>query len=607
MSLAEEECATAHRLDDDLVAHWLERRNDVSALAPLWECAASWSTPSKSRAAGASWSTLYERVSAALREREGMLVVSVHQSHAYLDGACLYFTFAGQPESDADAFYREAWDRAMDEVIALGAAISHHHGVGRSRARFVARSLGASYSLLEDLKSLLGPRRTIKPRCARPRRRAVVRALALDVGSSSVRTAVVDEQGAVTHVHQQPLVVRSPAPGEVELDALQIANVALELAAATLRDAGPCEVVGITNQRATTIVFDPLTGEPAGPALSWQDLRTVIDCLVLQERGLRLAPNQSATKVKWLLEHSGRRAHELRFATIETWIAWHLSRGSTYVSDHSNASVSGLVDIELTGWDQPTVDALGISEMGLPQLVSTIGSHGEASALPGSPTITALVGDQPASLFGQSCVRAGAKITFGTGAMLDMVHRAAPFDPLARYASGCYPTVVRSAGEHITWGVEGIILSAGTCVEWLRELGLFTDVADSERVANSVESTDGVSFVPAFSGLGTPRWDFGARGAFFGLTRGSSRGHLARAVLDGIAQRGADLLRRGRRRGGHRTRTAAGRRRDEHQSILRPAARGLLGARGRGLLRARSDDARCRTHGARRCRSPPRR
>jgi glycerol kinase len=369
----------------------------------------------------------------------------------------------------------------------------------------------------------------------------VVRALALDVGSSSVRTAVVDEAGAVTHVHQRPLIVRSPAPGEVELDALEIANVALELAAATLRDAGPCEVVGITNQRATTIVFDPLTGEPVGPALSWQDLRTVIDCLVLQERGLRLAPNQSATKARWLLEHSGRPGRELRFATIETWIAWHLSRGSTYVSDHSNASVSGLVDVDLAGWDQPTLDLLGISEMVLPDLVSTIGSYGEASALSGSPTITALIGDQPASLFGQSCVRAGAKITFGTGAMLDMVNRTAP-RTLTRYASGCYPTVVRSEGAHITWGVEGIILSAGSCVEWLKELGLVADVADSEGLATSVESTDGVSFVPAFSGLGTPRWDFGARGAFFGLTRGSSSAHLTRAVLDGIAHRGADLL-----------------------------------------------------------------
>jgi glycerol kinase len=345
----------------------------------------------------------------------------------------------------------------------------------------------------------------------------------------------------VSHVHQHPLVVRSPQPGEVELDPFEIVSVTLELAAATLRDAGPCDVVGVTTQRATTIVFDSRTGEPVGPALSWQDLRTVIDCLVLQERGLRLAPNQSATKVKWLVEQSGRAARELRFATVETWIAWHLSQGSTYVSDHSNASVSGLVDVALDGWDQATLEILGLSDMELPQVVSTMGSYGEASALAGSPTITTLIGDQPASLFGQSCVRSGAKITFGTGAMLDMVHRTAP-PALTRYASGCYPTVVRSEGAHITWGVEGIILSAGSCVEWLRELGLLAEVAESDALASSVTTTNGVSFVPAFSGLGTPRWDFGARGAFFGLTRGTSRAHLARAVLDGIAHRGADLL-----------------------------------------------------------------
>jgi glycerol kinase len=368
-----------------------------------------------------------------------------------------------------------------------------------------------------------------------------VRALALDVGSSSVRTAVVDETGTVAHVHQHPLTVRSPSPGEVELDPLEIAHVTLELAAATLRDAGPCDVLGITNQRATTIVFDPRTGEPVGPALSWQDLRTVFECLVLQERGLRLAPNQSATKLKWLVELADRPARELRFATIETWIAWHLSEGSTYVSDHSNASVSGLVDVALEGWDRSTLDILGVRDIALPQLVSTMGSYGEARALSGSPVITALIGDQPASLFGQSCVRSGAKITFGTGAMLDMVHRAAPQN-LARYASGCYPTVVRSDGDHVTWGVEGIILSAGSCVEWLKELGLLADAGDSEALATSVATTEGVSFVPAFSGLGTPRWDFGARGAFFGLTRGSSRAHLVRSVLDGIAHRGADLL-----------------------------------------------------------------
>ncbi|MGA7833681.1 MAG: FGGY family carbohydrate kinase [Acidimicrobiales bacterium] len=369
-----------------------------------------------------------------------------------------------------------------------------------------------------------------------------MRALAIDVGSSSVRTGVVDEDGTVSHVHKRSLRVRSPEPGEVELDPLEMARTTLELAASTLRDAGTCEVVGVTTQRATTIVFDCATGVPVGPALSWQDLRTVIDCLVLQGSGLRLAPNQSATKLKWLVEHSRRPASELAFATVETWIAWQLSQGATYVSDHSNACVSGLVEPTLERWSESTLTSLGVEGVHLPRLVNTMGSFGEASVLAGSPTIAALVGDQPASLFGQSCVRSGAKITFGTGAMLDMVHQTAAPKTMQRYESGCYPTVLRSRDQDVTWGVEGIVLSAGSCVEWLKELGLVSGPAESEHLAASVTSSEGASFVPAFSGLGTPQWDFGARGAFFGLTRGSTQAHLVRAVLEGIAQRGADLL-----------------------------------------------------------------
>jgi len=184
---------------------------------------------------------------------------------------------------------------------------------------------------------------------------------------------------------------------------------------------------------------------------------------------------------------------------------------------------------------------LGLDGVMLPHLVDTMGPHGAAVALPGGPPITALVGDQPASLFGQSCVRRGVKITLGTGAVLDAVHDVAPTS-LYRFPSGCYPTVVRSNNDVVTWGVEGIVLSAGSCVEWLRNLGLLGTLADAEALAQSVSSTDGVTFVPAFSGLGTPRWDFGARGAFFGLTRGTSTAHLVRAVLEGVAQRGADLL-----------------------------------------------------------------
>jgi glycerol kinase len=371
----------------------------------------------------------------------------------------------------------------------------------------------------------------------------VVRALAIDIGTTSIRTGIVDVHGAVTHVRQAPLTVTTPNPGEVELDGDEIARLARELATSTLEECGGADVVGITNQRATTIVFDPTTGVPVGPALGWQDLRTVIDCLILQGDGLRLAPNQSATKARWLVAQSGRESRELRFATIETWVAWHLSEGSVHATDRSNAAVNGLVALDVNHWDAQILSTLGLDVAMMPAIVDTMGPVGVASALPGAPRITALVGDQQASLFGQSCVTQGAKITFGTGAMLDMVRGSKGPSTMNRFPSGCFPVVTHSHDGVVTWGIEGIVLSAGACIEWLRDdLGLIDDAAHTESLAMSVTSADGVTFVPALSGLGTPQWDFGARGGFFGITRGSTKAHLVRAVLEGIAHRGADLV-----------------------------------------------------------------
>jgi glycerol kinase len=371
----------------------------------------------------------------------------------------------------------------------------------------------------------------------------VVRALAIDVGTTSIRTAIVDTDGKVTHARRHRLSLRTPHPGEVELDGAEIARLALELATSTLDEAGGADVVGITNQRATTIVFDPVSGVPVGPALGWQDLRTVIDCLVLQGEGLRLAPNQSATKARWLVQQSGRESSELRFATIETWLVWNLSGGALHVTDRSNAGVNGLVALGVEEWDQHALSVLGLDAAMMPTIVDTIGSIGRATSLPGAPLITALVGDQPASLFGQSCVTRGAKITFGTGAMLDMVRGTEGPDRMTRFASGCFPVVLRSLEHELIWGIEGIVLSAGACIEWLvDDLGLISNAEVTESLALSVSSTDGVTFVPALSGLGTPQWDFGARGGFFGITRGSTKAHMVRAVLEGIAQRGADLV-----------------------------------------------------------------
>jgi glycerol kinase len=371
----------------------------------------------------------------------------------------------------------------------------------------------------------------------------MVKALAIDVGTTSVRTALVDLEGTVTAIHQQRLTVSTPHPGEVELDANEIGRIVVDLAQKTLREGGSCDVVGVTNQRATTIVFDPISGEPVGPAIGWQDLRTVIDCLVLQGEGLRLMPNQSATKAQWLVAQSGRDRKELRFATVETWVTWLLTQGAVHVTDRSNAGVNGLVKLDLTTWDERILTMLNLDPVMMPSIVDTMGTHGLASALPGSPPITALIGDQPASLFGLSCVTKGAKITFGTGAMLDMVHGGSGPTSMSVLPSGCFPTVLRSRDGKVVWGVEGIVFAAGACIEWLRDdLGLLENAAQSESLARSVQGCDGVSFVPALSGLGTPQWDFGARGGFFGITRGSTKAHLVRAVLEGIAQRGADLV-----------------------------------------------------------------
>ncbi|HQU26441.1 MAG TPA: FGGY-family carbohydrate kinase [Acidimicrobiales bacterium] len=368
-----------------------------------------------------------------------------------------------------------------------------------------------------------------------------MRALAIDVGSTSVRTALVDERGRLSHVARAPLPVRTPQPGEVELDGAALAAVTLETARATLAEGGGCDAVGITNQRATTLLFDPADGTVLGPALSWQDLRTVVDCLVLQGEGLRLAPNQSATKARWLLEHAPRPRGDWRAATIETWVAWNLSGGEVLVADRTNASVTGLARVDLADWDEAVLERLGLGRSLFATLVDSLGEVGRARALPGAPPITALIGDQPASLFGQGCVRAGAKLTLGTGAIADAHGLGHAPDSALRRPSGCYPTALLSAGGEVTWGLEGIVLSAGSCVDWLVELGLVGSPAEADARAADATS-GGVAFVPALAGLGTPWWDFGARGAFVGLTRGTSRDQLVRAVLEGVAQRGADLV-----------------------------------------------------------------
>jgi glycerol kinase len=369
--------------------------------------------------------------------------------------------------------------------------------------------------------------------------------LVIDLGTSSVRASVVRPDGSIAVEHRRDTLPDSPAAGLVEFDPRILSDAALHLAGQALADAGPVDAVGIANQRASSIVWDRATGEPVGPALGWQDLRTIGECLVWQAEGMRLAPNQSATKLAWLLDtYDPDRTRDLCFGTPDTWIAWNLSQGALHVTDLSNAAVTGLVDRDGTGWHDPVLDKLRIPRSILPDIVDSSASLGAATALTGSPPIAGILGDQQASMLGQGVVVPGpAKITFGTGGMLDVVvgPNRPGFD--TRGGGGTFPIVAWRRDGQTTWGLEAIMLSAGTNVEWLRDdLGLVATSAESHDVAAQCETTDGVVYVPALLGLGTPRWDYGARGTLLGLTRGAGRPQVVRAVLEGVAQRGADLV-----------------------------------------------------------------
>jgi glycerol kinase len=332
------------------------------------------------------------------------------------------------------------------------------------------------------------------------------------------------------------------------VDASKIATSVLSVASATLAEAGgegSVEGVGIADQRATTVLWDRASGEPVGPAISWQDLRTVVTCLMLRDQGVLLAPNESATKLGFLLDLADPdRSRDLCFGTMDSWIAWTLSSGRLHVTDATNAAVTGLRTGDGKDWNPHVMDVLKIPERVLPRVVDSSGAIGEASALSGSPPICGIVGDQQASLVGQGCTLPGlAKITFGTGGFLDACVGLDRPEFARRGKGGTFPIAAWQRSGRITWGVEAIMLSAGSCVDWLREdLGLIETSAETDSLAASVTSSGDAWFVPALFGIGTPVWDFGARGAFVGITRGTGRAEMARAVLEGIAHRGCDLI-----------------------------------------------------------------
>ncbi|HVE47024.1 MAG TPA: FGGY family carbohydrate kinase [Acidimicrobiales bacterium] len=369
--------------------------------------------------------------------------------------------------------------------------------------------------------------------------------LVVDAGTSGVRAAVVRPDGAVEHVHHRATLPSTPSPGFVEIDAVALAEAALEVARMALAEGGPVEAVGIANQRATTIVWDRTTGVPVAPGIGWQDLRTVPLCLMLRANGVRLAPQASATKLALILQTvDPGHERDLCFGTVDSWLAWTLSSGRLHVTDATNAAVTGMVHLDASGWDHGLLEGLNVPAEMLPRIVDSTGIVGTADALDGAPPIAGMSGDQQASLVGQGCTRRGlAKATFGTGGMLDVCvgPKRPEFD--VRGDQGCFPIVAwRSDGDD-TWGVEAVMLSAGSCLEWLRDdLGILASVGESEEVALRSLSRGEVWFVPALLGLGTPLWDFGARGTLLGLTRGAGRPEIVRAVLDGVAHRGADLV-----------------------------------------------------------------
>jgi glycerol kinase len=354
---------------------------------------------------------------------------------------------------------------------------------------------------------------------------------------------VVD--GRVLDEQRQATPPSTPAPGLVEFDPVGLADAVVDLATDALESWGAVAAVGIANQRASTVVWDRATGEPVGPGLGWQDLRTVGECLTMAADGIRLAPNHTATKAAWLWDQvDPERARDLCIGTIDAWLTWRLTSGAAHVTDATNASTTGLLAHDGTGWDGDVLAALRLERHALPEIVDSAGVVGEAVVLPGGPPIAGMAGDQQASLVGQRCTQAGqAKITFGTGGMLDVVLGSERPSFAVRGGAGTFPLIAWRLGGEVTWGVEAIMLSAGSNVDWLRDdLGLVESSPSSHEVAASCPDTGGVWYVPALLGMGTPHWDYGARGTLLGLTRGTGRAEVVRAVLEGVAQRGADLV-----------------------------------------------------------------
>jgi glycerol kinase len=385
--------------------------------------------------------------------------------------------------------------------------------------------------------------------------------LALDQGTTSSRAIAFGRDGRILARAQQEFRQIFPQPGWVEHDAEEIWRTQRDVASQALATAGlkaaDVAAIGITNQRETTVLWDRASGKPVANAIVWQDRRTASRCdalrqaghepLFAERTGLLLDAYFSGTKLAWLLDNvpgarERARRGELAFGTIDSWLAWQLSAGRAHVTDVSNASRTLLFDIRRMEWDDELLALLDIPRAVLPQVVDS-SARACATACEGLPQgipVAGIAGDQQAALFGQACYRPGmAKNTYGTGCFLLMNTGDRPAPSRNRLVA----TVGWRRGGRTAYALEGSVFIAGAAIQWLRDgLGIIEKAADVNALAATVPDTGGVYFVPALSGLGAPYWDPRARGAIVGITRGTTRAHLARAALEAIAFQSAQLI-----------------------------------------------------------------
>ena len=385
--------------------------------------------------------------------------------------------------------------------------------------------------------------------------------LSLDQGTTSSRAILFDAAGNIKGTAQQEFAQYFPQTGWVEHNANEIWESQLAVAQAVLKKCKvkPSDIaaIGITNQRETTVVWDKHTGEPVCNAIVWQDRRTAGICDALKARGLESVIRRktglvidayfSATKLHWILAnvpdaHTRAERGDLLFGTVDSWLVWKLTGSAAHVTDYSNASRTMLYDIHNLRWDEQLLLTLGIPRTMLPDVRSSSEVYGNAlpEFLGASIPISGIAGDQQAALFGQGCHTAGmAKNTYGTGCFMLMNTGSEAI--LSK--NGLLTTIAWGIDGKVQYALEGSVFIAGAAVQWLRDgLRLIKSATETEKLATSVSSSEGVYVVPAFAGLGAPYWDMYARGAIFGLTRGTDQAHLVRATLESLAYQTKDVL-----------------------------------------------------------------